>query len=253
MIFDRTKLGAVPLTLPVTGLPAMLSSGIERFSRDRRAQQLFLIHIGKCGGSSLRRAVAESRVVKNKFTGVRRFHFEEPFFSDSAEYLVAVRNPISRIVSAYNYRRQSLIRGGEEKRKGERQTFEKFQSLSQLAENLYMGGEPNEEVFRHLRSIHHIGDESFSYYLSPLLERLESRHLFGIIAIESFVEDSRRILAVSPPHRRKTAVDSVGGPSSLSSLAKSNLRLALAEDFRILDQLLGLERPSRARVGLLET
>lgn len=213
--------------VPISGLPSLLGSGFDRFLRAKRSQQLFLIHIGKCGGSSLRRAVAQSRVVKNKFTGVRRFHFEEPFFSESARYLFAVRNPISRVVSAFNYRHQSLLRGGEEKIVGERQVFLKYKSLTELAEDLYVGELPNLEAIENLNSIHHIGDESMSFYLNPLLPSLEPQSVFGVIAIESFAEDVRRILAVSPPHRRKTAPGAAESSLTLSPLAKSNLRRAL--------------------------
>ena len=52
-----------------------------------------LIHIGKCGGSF---------VVHNFGWEQQQYHLEKPKFKTSEHYVIWVRNPIRRFVSAFN-------------------------------------------------------------------------------------------------------------------------------------------------------
>ena len=55
------------------------------------SKNLFLIHVGKCGGSSI-----------NKMLNISEYHLKKPIFSMLHNYIICIRNPIKRFVSAFN-------------------------------------------------------------------------------------------------------------------------------------------------------
>ena len=94
-----------------------------------------LIHIGKCGGTSLKKALKVSR----RFPGIETVHIQKPVFSSKTRYIIVARDPISRCVSAFNWRYQKVIIRKTELNRfpGEAQVLEKYSTLSNLAEKLY--------------------------------------------------------------------------------------------------------------------
>ena len=237
----------------IRSLPPLVKSSLFRPLRDINPKWLFLIHIGKCGGSSLREATKRSRVVKNRFVGVRRFHFEKPEYSEGANYLFAVRNPILRSQSAFNYRRSLLELGGQEKLEGEREVFDKYPSFNSLAENLYLSGKLNEQAGRDWNSIHHLGDESIGFYVSDLLENLKQNQIYGVISVEHFSRDVPALLGITPIKRRVTSRARLGKDTTLTSKAIENLQLFLGEEFKTLDNLLiHSDYPTKKRRAILE-
>jgi len=233
------------------GFSRIVSSFRSRLRREASAQVLYFVHIGKCGGSSLRRAVSKSRIVKNRFVGVQRFHFEKPIPNAKASYLFAVRNPIDRAISAFNYRRESIRRGGEEKHPGEREVFNSYPTLNELAEAVISNGHVNEGVFESWNRVHHLGDESIAFYLEDLMPTLSKEQVFGIVSVERFNEDSQRLLGVSPGHRRNNRKNVPDADLALSTLGRQNLSTLLERDFELLEQLLDLVGASHQKKKLL--
>ncbi len=228
--------------MDVTSFPALLQSSLRRPFRDLQPRKLFLVHIGKCGGSSLRDATKKSRVVKNLFVGVRRFHFEEPEYSEMASYLFAIRNPILRTESAYYYRRSLLERGGQEKRKGEKRVFATYQSFNELAEALFDGSQTNRAALNAWNAIHHLGDESIYFYLNRLVPKLSRRQIFGIVSPEHFDSAIPRLLGVTAPRKRITRTKTNSRRAPLTPLAHANLERLLTKEFQQLKALFELDR-----------
>ncbi|MGH8556122.1 MAG: sulfotransferase family 2 domain-containing protein [Methylococcales bacterium] len=55
------------------------------------------IHIGKCGGSYLRHFFKKNKI------GLDSIHLKKPVHKINNKYIIFVRNPLSRFVSAFNY------------------------------------------------------------------------------------------------------------------------------------------------------
>ena len=58
---------------------------------DETLTNIKLIHVGKCGGSSL-----------TKMFKLKEFHLVKPQFNQNTKYIICIRNPIKRFVSAFN-------------------------------------------------------------------------------------------------------------------------------------------------------
>jgi hypothetical protein len=86
------------------GLILMRKVGREKFSTGSRGPILQYIHVGKCAGRSLWEAIKVSPVVSARFSVVHKVHVRRPTRRRADRYLIAVRNPISRALSAFNWR-----------------------------------------------------------------------------------------------------------------------------------------------------
>lgn len=58
----------------------------------------YFIHIGKCGGTSIRESFTE-----NYGREPNHIHLKLPEFDESRKYIIWIRNPIKRFVSAFNF------------------------------------------------------------------------------------------------------------------------------------------------------
>lgn len=100
-----------------------------------------LIHVGKCAGATV---VRELRRGGYKFEHV---HMRRPAISPDRRYVVVVRDPMARFVSAFNWRRHRLEEGrspegkdadavGLMKRRVEESFIAMFETANVLAEQL---------------------------------------------------------------------------------------------------------------------
>ena len=64
----------------------------------------YIIHIGKCGGGTL---IQEMRKTVKKYS---RCHCEKPktIVSKNVKYIILIRDPINRFISAFNFTIQYL-------------------------------------------------------------------------------------------------------------------------------------------------
>ncbi len=210
---------------------------------------LVYIHIGKCGGTSLNSAVQRSRILRNEFRYITRVHIEKPTYIPDARYLIVLRNPVSRALSAFNWRYRLVVEDAlqDSRFEGESDVLRKYETLNTLAENLYVGEELNEEVAGEFRLIHHL-KEDISFYLSVLLEQVDAEQIFAVLAQENLDGDIETHLGVineSRIHSNRPETDSE--KLQLSNLARSNLKRFLKRDYdaiRRLDEMhpIGSER-----------
>ena len=59
---------------------------------------IHLIHIGKCAGSSIRNELIQKNV------NFICFHCHTVEYDKNAKYIIVIRNPIKRFISAFNWR-----------------------------------------------------------------------------------------------------------------------------------------------------
>lgn len=201
---------------------------------------LTFIHVGKCGGTTLHKAVTKSPVISSQFRSVNYVHLREEPYKSHAYYLFVVRNPIMRCLSAFNFRFQKVVVSREEEHvnPGELASLKKYGSFSDLAEKLYLpSGSCNEPVVSDWQSISHL-KEGFNFYLSPLLKHLKREQIFAVMTQENLNSDMSRILnvqKVNDVNRLSHKLD----PKllTLSNLALKNLTRFLHHEFLSLETL----------------
>lgn len=70
---------------------------------------LNVVHVGKCGGTSIKAAVGKSDLLSGMFNEIIYDHFQKVKYSQEHAYLLIIRNPIDRAVSAFNWRRHLVV------------------------------------------------------------------------------------------------------------------------------------------------
>ncbi len=188
-----------------------------------------LVHIGKCGGSTLSTNIATNNIVFDKVV-----HIFQPTIDLNARYLIVTRSPIARALSAFNWRYHLVVTTNKQPRRfpGEKQILKRYGTLNALAEALYVPhGEHNAMAQGHFHAIHHLA-ENISFYLTDLLAAVSQDQIEGVISQESLADDANALLgltieAQTKEHKTRTPPEML----HLSNRAKRNLVRILQDDF----------------------
>lgn len=230
--------------------PARWASVIKDLRVRDAADTLIYVHIGKCGGASLFDAIRRSSIIQSKFKSVHKVHIKKPPVFKQAKYLIIVRNPISRTLSAFNWRYKLVVEDGvqEFRFQGEIGVLKKYRTLNALAEALYtLDGKVNTVAAKDFRRIHHL-KEDISFYLSDVLRDVSEDQIFAVLVTEFLNEDILDTLEVG---RVERIHDNKSGNSRdrsvLSALATRNLRRFLEDDYAAVEHLLNMKGISGER------
>ena len=214
---------------------------------------LLYIHIGKCAGTSVWRAINTSSKVQENFHRIERVHIiKAPIFSQ-CKYLIVVRNPIKRAISAFNWRYKLVVEKAIQKYRfnGEHEVLTKYQTLNALAENLYQNGEINEEVATEFRIIHHL-KEDISFYIGELVNHVNKKQIYGVLATEYLNEDIEEVLGVDITWKMFENSSSIMSKRKyLSDLAYLNLKNYLHKDYDAINKLLKLTNSTDSKKNTL--
>ena len=211
---------------------------ISRYSNS--SDELIFIHVGKCGGRSLLDAINRSPVVDKRFNSVKRVHVSKPPILKKSQYIIVVRNPISRALSAFNWRYKLVVEDETQKYsfKGEYEILVKYNTFNELAESLYEGESLNRTVANDFRTIHHL-KQDLNYYLQDLLKKTSPKQVFQVLATEFLDDDIEKYLSIKNAQKIHQHRSSVSEERlRLSALAKKNLRIFLAKDYAVLRKLI---------------
>ena len=216
-------------------------------------KSLQFVHIGKCAGSSLAELLPKSPIVANKYSHFYESHVNGVNLDSECDYLISLRNPISRAISAFQWRKKLVLSDADPDQvsrfSGEKEVLDRYGSLSELSKHLYASdGKLVQNTARDFRLIHHLR-ESISFYLSPLLPILSKNNVFGIICQETFATDCERILGIYDHdkvfERKNFNKKEDYVRFTTDSCACGNLKRFLVEDYLCITQLWAL--------GLLES
>ena len=208
-------------------------------------RQLQFVHIGKCGGSTIYQLLLQSEFVQNNYSSFFESHIDGVSVNNTCDYLICLRNPISRAFSAFEWRRKLVLNDARSDQKdrfpGEKRVLERYSSLKVLAHSLYReNGELDQAVARDFSLIHHLR-ESISFYLTPLLPVLNSTNILGVICQETLESDARELLRADASKvfvRRNVEKRSIS--ADLDPLAVSNLRRFLSKDYQCISAIWAL-------------
>lgn len=196
-----------------------------------------LIHIGKCGGTSLKHTLRNSK----KYRGIHIVHIEKPAYHRKTRYIILVRDPISRCFSAFNWRyRKVCIEETEANRfPGEFEVLDKYKSLSKLAEGLYDSeGKLNSDVAAEFEKVHHLR-ERIGYYLSDFLRQCPPTSIIAVLMTESLSEDISSLLNVPETEVKILKKNPSDITKELSPMARSHLVKYIESDYVSLFKLNG--------------
>ena len=203
---------------------------------------LRFIHVGKCGGSTVEELLLISPLVSQKYESVVHSHVCGVTVDTSCDYLICLRNPIARAISAYEWRKKLVVMdpppNHADRFCGEFNVISSYSSFAELACKLYKNDcSLDQLVSRDFELIHHLR-ESISFYLKPLLPILTSSNVYGIICQENLSADCEKLLGVTPNGLavRKNYLRRES-PGTLGSHAVKNLKRYLCDDYICLTSL----------------
>lgn len=218
---------------------------VYRAMRNRqidKATTLIYVHIGKCGGASLKRAISESPKLKRQYDRVQEVHITKPPIFHNAHYMIVIRNPIQRAISAFNWRYALVVKDGTQRDRftNEYDILKKYETLNNLGESLYTGQELSERGSTDFENIHHL-HERISFYLTDLIAKVNPEQIQFVLAQESLQSDIESMLEVQNDHQ----IHKHGGTVALqrkhlSATAYTNLKRYMRDDYRALEKLLSV-------------
>lgn len=193
-----------------------------------------LIHIGKCGGRTVRNGIrnAKRNLVNHEV------HIKKPVYRKDFKYIVVARGPISRLASAFRWRFKLVVSDGVQRDRfeGEHEVLRKYKNLNDIAEALYdENGMPNSTVQQEIRKIHHIR-EDISFYLSDLLSRCHPDQIVAVLMQENLDEDIFRVFGYRNDlnlHRNPASEED----QRLSETGLKNLMRFFKKDYEVLTRL----------------
>lgn len=207
-----------------------------------------LVHVGKCAGSTL---VVDLRAQGFHF---RRFHMCRPQAVAGHHYVVLVRDPVARFVSAFNWRCHLLAgnllpkagagagaeAGAEDpivalRRRVEWEFLSQFRDVNEFAERLVPSrGNDISAMSTMMQLIGHV-PQGFSWYLGELLKRIAPEQLAGVIATERLAHDVHTVFGFRPVSKlnRRSGERSV----TLSAEGRANLVREFAGEYATLQEL----------------
>lgn len=159
------------------------------------------IHIGKCGGSSVSRVIENSRYANV----CKTIHISSPPVNKYSNYLIIVRNPLNRFVSAFNWRYRLVVETEKQKTRFsfEHQILSHYKTANRLAMDLYTdSAKPNSLAHRGAKFIHHIY-EDISFYLKDLLDFIDPSQIMGVLVQERLNDDIERFFGVKNTFHEK--------------------------------------------------
>ena len=133
-----------------------------------------LVHVGKCGGTSV-----ADELLRNGFN-FQHVHMQRPVFGPDCRYVILVRDPVARFVSAFNWRHHLLGKNllpaelkqdpiARLKQEAEWSFLSHFQDVNDFAERLVPRIPYDVSAMTTMMALITHAREGFSWYLDDLL------------------------------------------------------------------------------------
>lgn len=139
------------------------------------------IHIGKCGGSTI-----NSLLRKNHFN-FNVIHIKREKYKSCKKYLIVLRNPVERFVSAFYWRKHLVSTSQKNRFHGEYEFFQKYSTIESLIQN--------DITILKKQYIHHL-KEDIHYYLGDFFNQCDPSNIIGIVCTENLNKDIQNIFDI---------------------------------------------------------
>ena len=192
------------------------------------------IHIGKSGGSTI------SALLKENNFNFNRIHIRRVKYNPDKKYLIVLRNPVSRFISAF-YWRKRLVELKNISTSSELKFFQKYSSLDDLCCKLYTKeGDINSSIDAEIKK-HHDGKKhpehiamDLDYYIGDFSKKCDPKNIIGVMCQETLNNDFSKIFGITPSIHLKNNKNS---KPNVSEQTKSILKKYLHKDYAVIENL----------------
>lgn len=159
-------------------------------------KSITFIHIGKCAGSSVWHSICS-----RKFELARKIeylHLARLYLHSDRKYIITLRNPIKRFISAYYWRYNKVVDTKEQQKRyaGEYEMLVKTKTVENFVKEIQKHGEGifrgKEQSGNYIHQIH----QDIYYYLSPLVNGEHSNKIMAVLTQENLKEDMQTLLDI---------------------------------------------------------
>jgi hypothetical protein len=217
---------------------AHLINRLRRFKLPRLYQhELVVIHVGKCAGATVRQELRLADIAHSEV------HVSRPIYFPGKRYLILLRNPVDRFVSAFNWRYRIVMQdqsaSNPARARLQRAVFDRYPTVEHAALALFCSnGSANAKAWQDLERISHV-QKNIAFYLRRFLNVCDPGCLHGVVCVETINEDMRRLFGIDVTryeHRNSPAVPAV----QLTDQARANLLRYLRPDYQCIERLAAL-------------
>jgi len=206
--------------------------------------KLVVIHIGKCGGSTVK---DELKLHNIKYSEV---HVKKAIYEPDKKYIIVIRNPIKRFISAFNWRYHLVCDSKIQKNrfKNEKNILCKYKNIDELCDdlkydNFIFNGKPNSDNY-----IHHLKEDIY-FYLKNFINECPKKQIFGVICTETLSEDMKNIFNIDVT---KNENDNRKYKKKITSENYKILKSYLKNDYYIIDKMRKYEWISEKQYSFLK-
>jgi len=197
------------------------------------------IHIGKCAGTTIAKELQKRKIIHTNTV-----HCAQATYHDTYKYIISVRNPIRRFISAYNWQHYCITRPTEAQCRGdhreELRLFDFYKNINGLAESIYdQNGNLDPKAYHFIQGKKEWGyrqiKEDINWYIGEFLKACPPEQIAAVVTMENLKEDMKKIFDITVTlheHDNQNIYD-----TSLTELGTKNLRKYLAKDYECLLKL----------------
>ena len=238
--------------------------------KDIKNKKLTLIHVGKCGGSTIRSVLKLKTDIKfcqiheDRFineddirSGLKyKFINEEKkvLYNPKLYYLILIRNPIERFISAFKFNYYRLYISKSKKSKLQSNIYEKYNfSLKNMIldlknnKNIFNGPKNSSNYINHLA-------EDINYYLGDILNKCTKKDIFGVICTETINDDVNKLFGIELKAHKKN-MEKIIFPDNFDYTLDDNtikiLKDYLKKDYDCIDKLYEMKLISNKQYKIL--
>jgi hypothetical protein len=192
---------------------------------DTKNKEMVSVHVGRCGGTTVEKELKDYGFLFD------RIHMAKAEYDPLKKYIITVRNPIDRFVSAFNYDHRWMYDRGKKKRrpktyKEEIRTLQLYDSADDLARNIY-------DFYERGLFINHVSKDIY-FHIGEFLRECDRENIIAVVATETLRDDMKQFFGIDVRrHERKNKEYS----TFLSEEGCRNLKHYLQNDYWCIDQL----------------
>lgn len=195
------------------------------------------VHAGKCGGSTI------EKLLKNNNIKYEIIHCRTCDFNKNKKYLILLRNPVERFVSAFYWRKYLVeeLRPNPEQKK----FFKKYKSINDLCEELYIDKADsfdkilNQETHQDIQKKYHGKSHpthlamGLDFYLNSFIGQCSKEHIVDVICTETLNYDMLKSFNIK--NNKKREKDNRKRKEKISDENRLHLKKYLKKDYEVID------------------
>ena len=172
-----------------------------------------------------------------KVQQIYRHTYNKTSIKKKAKYIILLRNPLERSISAFNYQIKLMKLGSDDYRfKHEHQILNKYKNIDNIAKNIIIKKKLNLSCLNEFNSLHHI-KYNLEYYLNDLLKTIKSDQIFAVFSTENLNNEiKQKLKVINKTHTRKNNIKSKS-QKKLSKISKTNLKIILKKEYQMINKL----------------